>query len=249
MGTLPATAKTLVLVAILLAPFPGPLPGPLLNLPCPWWTPAPCLQPSPLGTLSARAQPRPSAQEARQAAERWLERLGRRGLVLSHTISAATGNRQEGFQVRWITSPHWQGSRTSLVLQQSDWWIQLGFGGALSPQSDRTDARRLFDFLTLDRLPTPGLSLPGWEVRPLTPSSQVEQGVEILSLEKGRIRLRVRTRFFALQGQDPEAIRRLPADSPAPAGSSFQIRRSFPHDLILEAPLQFPASEGRGGAT
>lgn len=250
MGTLPPTVQSLLLAAIVLMPLAGPLPPPLgKTLPYPWQALLPNLQAAGIGPQGARAQTRPSEQEARQAAERWLENLGPRGLVLTHTITPTAEHPHGGFQGQWITSPHWQGTRTTLVLQDPNWSIQLGFRGALSPQSDRSRARRLFDFLTLDRLPTPGLSLPGWEVRPLTPSSHVEQGVEILSFGKGRIRLRVRTRFFALYGHDPEAIRRLPADARAPAGSTFRIERSFPLDLLLDAPLHLPASESRGGST
>lgn len=190
-----------------------------------------------------------SAEEAQRAAERWLDSLGPRGLVLTHNVAAGRGQEPRGFRVRWIRSPHWQGRHTTLALQEPGWWLQLEFRGVLGPSSDRAQASRLFDFLTLDRLPTPGLQLPGWEMRPLTPSSRVEQGVQILSLGNGRIRLRVRTLFFALQGHDPEVIRRLPADAAAPAGSHVQIRRSFPLDLLLDVPLLWPDGKEREGST
>ena len=89
----------------------------------------------------------------------------------------------------------------------------------------------------LNSLPTPGLKLPGWEVRPQTPTSSVKKGGEILAYGNGKIKLRVRTKFFALYGRDPSVL--VPADASAPSGSYFQIRKEFPLDLTLEAPFAF----------
>ena len=84
---------------------------------------------------------------------------------------------------------------------------------------------------------TPGLDLPVWEVRPQTPTSSIREGVEVLSYGDGKIKVRIRTGFFALYGRDPSVL--VSADAPAPPGSYFQIRRRFPLDLTLEAPFAF----------
>lgn len=55
----------------------------------------------------------------------------------------------------------------------------------------------------------------------------------------------MRADFFALTGRDPSVL--VPADAPAPAGSFFQIRRPFPLDLRLDAPVHVP--EGSAQAT
>ena len=57
------------------------------------------------------------------------------------------------------------------MLEEPGWSIRLRFNGELSAQSPRRTVQRLFSYLVLERLPTPGLALSGWEGRPLTPSS------------------------------------------------------------------------------
>ncbi|MEB3321240.1 MAG: hypothetical protein VKI81_00260 [Synechococcaceae cyanobacterium] len=179
--------------------------------------------------LAAEPGARPEAAEARAAAEHWLEGLGPRGLVLRETMS------EGGFEATHAPSP--VGPITRFRLTQPGWSLSLAFRGEQSPATPLRTLRSSFWYAALDRLPTPGLELPGWEVRPLTPTSTIRRGVEILSYGNGRIRLRVRTEFFALTGRDPSV--RIPADAPAPAGSYFQIRRPFPLDLTLEAPVAF----------
>ena len=73
--------------------------------------------------------------------------------------------------------------------------------------------------------------------RTQTSTSSVKKGVKILAYRDGKIKLRVRTKFFALYGRDPSVV--VPADAPAPLGSYFQIRKEFPLDLTLEAPFAF----------
>ena len=73
------------------------------------------------------------------------------------------------------------------------------------------------------------------DIKPRTPVSSFTDGVEFLSYKNGVIKLRIKTHFFAIYGRDPSV--RVPADARAPAGSYFQIRRRFPLDLTLEAPL------------
>ena len=89
--------------------------------------------------------------------------------------------------------------------------------------------------VALDRIPTPGLDVKGWDIRPRTPVSSFSKGVEFLSYKDGIVKVRIKTNFFALYGRDPSVL--VPADAPSPAGSYFQIRKGFPLDLTLAAPL------------
>jgi hypothetical protein len=182
-----------------------------------------------LTTLSAETDKKPTGSEAKAAAAEWLDGLGEKGLVLNQAIS------ESGFVVTHGDSA--VGRVTKFDFQQSGWWVSLAFRGELSAETPLKTLNEKFWYVTLDRLPTPGLTLPGWEVRPQTATSSVEKGVEVLHYGDGKIKLRVRTKFFALYGRDPSIL--VPADAPLPPGAYFQIRKEFPLDLTLEAPVMF----------
>ena len=120
-------------------------------------------------------------------------------------------------------------------LNEPGWRVTLGFSQRLAADDSIKTVRQRFKFVALDQLPTPGLELPGWNVRPQTPVSSFKDGVEILQYGDGRIKLRIRTNFFAIYGRDPSV--RVPADAPSPEGSYFQIRKNFPLDLTLDVPI------------
>ena len=185
----------------------------------------------PPAVLAAETGARPDAAAARAVAERWLGELGPRGLELRETVI------EGGFEATHASSPVGPITRLRLRLRQPGWDLSLAFRGDHSASTPLRTLRNTFWYMALDRLPTPGLELPGWDVRPRTPTSTIRQGVEILSYSNGRIRLRVCTEFFALIGRDPSV--RVPADAAAPAGSFFQVRRPLPLDLTLEAPVAF----------
>lgn len=182
-----------------------------------------------LTTLATAADKKPTGAEAEAAATRWLDKLGTKGLVLNEIVA------EGGFVVTHANGA--LGRVTKFNFQQSGWWVSLAFHGELSAETPLKTLNTKFWYVALDRLPTAGLALPGWEVRPQTPTSSVEKGVEILAYGDGKIKLRVRTKFFALYGRDPSVL--VPADAPAPPGSYFQIRKEFPLDLTLEAPFAF----------
>lgn len=178
---------------------------------------------------AAAAENKPNGTEAKDAAAEWLEALDKKGLVLNERVN------QRGFVV--THGPSALGRVTKFSLEESGWWVSLAFHGELSPETPLETLKKEFWYVTLDRLPTPGLDLPGWEVRPQTPSSSIKEGVEILAYRDGKIKLRVRTKFFALYGRDLSIV--VPADAPVPNGSYFQIRKEFPLDLTIEAPFAF----------
>ena len=178
---------------------------------------------------AGEADKKSTSRVAKTTSAKWLDQLGEKGLVLDKRINKG------GFTVTHADSA--LGRITKFTFQQPGWWVSLTFHGELTAKTPLKTLKKKFWHVALDRLPTPGLKLPGWEVRPQTPTSSFKKGVEILTYGNGKIKLRVRTKFFALYGRNPSVL--VPADAPAPPSSSFQIRKEFPLDLTLEAPFAF----------
>ena len=167
---------------------------------------------------------KPTGAEASVAAEKWIEDLGEKGLVL--TQKADPGELSAAY------APSGIGRITKFGYMQDGWWISLAFKGEIKADTPIETVRKQLWHVVLDRVPTPGLELPGWDVRPRTPRSSFSEGVEILDYGQGKIKVRVRTNFFALYGRDPSVL--VPADAPSPPGSYFMIRKAFPLDLTFE---------------
>lgn len=160
-----------------------------------------------------------------KAAEAWLAGLGKDGLVLNEV------DKENGFKGRMVGRT---GSSMN-VFQKPGWYINLIFKGKITPDMDAATLQKNFTRVALDKLPTPGLDIKGWEIKPQTPVSSFSDGVKFLSYKDGIVKVQIKTNFFALYGRDPSV--RVPAGAPSPAGSYFQIRKNFPLDLTLEAPL------------
>lgn len=189
--------------------------------------------------LAAAADKKPAGDEARAAAAKWLDGLDQQGLVLSEKVT------EGGFAV--THGPSAVGRVTKFTYQKSGWQVSFAFRGELNAATPLETLNKEFWYVALDRLPTPGLDLPGWDVWPQTPTSTLRQGVEVLAYGDGKIKLRVRAKFFALYGRDPSVV--VPADAAAPAGSYFQIRKAFPLDLTLEAPFALKGTKSVGPET
>ena len=157
-------------------------------------------------------------------AAKWLQGLGEKGLVIDEKL-------KEGFVGEKVVGCN----STYYVLSKEGWFVTLGFDGQFDKNSTLKQLKSGFKYIALDRLPTPGLDQGGWNIRPQTPISSFKDGVEIVDFKDGKITLHVKTKFFALYGNDPSVI--VPADAPSPEGSYFQIRKSFPLDLKLVAPF------------
>jgi len=155
----------------------------------------------------------------------WLEGLGEKGLVIVEKAAAP------GFVGQKIIGR----KSTMFVLHKPGWYMSLGFDGPIAANTPLATLKKSFKYIALNQLPTPGLEVKGWKIRPQTPMSSFRDGVEFLSYEKGKIKLRVKTSFFALYGRDTRVL--LPADAPSPKGTYFQIRKKFPLDLTIEAPM------------
>ena len=188
--------------------------------------------PPPCPGDDATAQPavKPTAAEAEAQAAAWIDRLGDRGLVLDESFDDG------GFTVRYGDSA--VGRVTKFELEEPGWRVSFTFRGEHTPTTPLAELRKAFWHAVIDRVPTPDLGVPGWETWPLTPTSSFNQGVELVSLADGRATFCVKTEFFAISGRDPTVL--VPADAPAPPGSFFQLRRRFPLDLTISAPVAFP---------
>jgi hypothetical protein len=171
------------------------------------------------------APKKPTSAEAKAAAEKWLADHKEKGLILNIKED------KTGFVGRPITGSQ----STMFVYQRPGWYINLGFAGKVTPKMTVEQVRKQFKYVALDRLPLPGLDVPGWEVRPRTPVSSFKEGVEIVDYKDGRIQLKVKSRFFAIYGRDPSVL--VPADAPSPPSAYFQVRRDFPLDLTIDAPF------------
>jgi hypothetical protein len=167
---------------------------------------------------------------------RWLDGLGPRGLVLEiHGSPREDGfthcDRSEGQPCVWLGDTLFQYKPQENAAVR----IALGFKAPLTPSSSLDEVRAKSRFVALDRLPTPGLDVPGWQIFPQTPVSSVDRGIEITGYDHGRIRMTVRTRFFALVGQRSDC--HPPADAPMPAECGFDIPLDFPLDLTVDLPI------------
>lgn len=172
---------------------------------------------------------KPDGAAAEAAAQKWLKSLGEKGLKLEERVAEGGFVASQG--------PSAIGKVTTLRFERAGWWISMSFRGEITADTPLSAIQERFWHISLDRVPTPGLNLPGWEVRPQTPTSSFDKGVTFLAFGNGKIKLRIETRFFALYGRDPAVL--VPADAPSPPGSYFQIRQNFPLDLTLEAPVSF----------
>jgi len=120
--------------------------------------------------------------------------------------------------------------------------ITLGFNDeGLTKDSSLNQLRSNFNFITLDRLPVPGLDgIPTqWKIYPQTPMSSFSEGVTLEQYDPNTqiLQLTVQTKFFAIYGTIPQ---KYPiADAPSPKGTYLQVRRDIQGVIQLRAQLIF----------
>ena len=174
---------------------------------------------------TGKAPAKVAGGDPKTVAGAWLEGLGGKGLVLVEKAA------DPGFVGQWISGA----KSTMFVYTKPGWYMSLGFSGKITPNTPLKTLKQQFKYIALNRLPTPGLAVEGWQIRPRTPRSSFRDGVEFLSYKNGKIKLRVKTKFFALSGRDTRVL--VPMDAPSPKGAYFQIRKPFTLDLTIEAPM------------
>ncbi len=189
-----------------------------------------------LGSLAAadgKPVPAASSAEAEEQARAWLDNLGKRGLVVEEVSKKIAFKRRYNKSVK----------STSFQFSQEGWWVSVAFSGEVTAKTSLKELRKRVKYVALDKVPTPGLEIPGWQVKPRTPTSSFKKGVEIEALKDGVLSLKVKTECFALYGTDPKKMALVPADAGAPKAASFHIRKSFPLELKLSAPLELPGKK------
>ncbi|MDF0599837.1 hypothetical protein P1J78_03735 [Psychromarinibacter sp. C21-152] len=111
------------------------------------------------------------------------------------------------------------------------WPTTLHLSGPVHSGMSPAELQARVESFSHDGFPVPGLSVEHWRIEAQTPSSHVEEGIEILEVAPGRVRFRVRTSFFALYGFDtrmPEIM-----DAPTPEEAYFQIRTPFRGEALV----------------
>ena len=175
-----------------------------------------------------------TSESAEAKTRDWLDKLGKRGVLIEES---STKTALSGRYVRGANS-------TSFDFNQAGWQLTVGFSGKVTVDTKLDDLRKRLTFVALDKLPTPGLEVPGWEIKPRTPTSRISKGVELVALEDRSLTLKVKTQCFALHGTNPKLMKLVPADAGSPKSAYFQIRKRFPLELTLTAPFKAP-EEGK----
>ncbi len=167
--------------------------------------------------------------DAKQRAQEWLDHLGNDGLVLEHSEG------KQAFKVKYNANL----DSTTMRYQDlpSHWWVTLSIKGKLSKNTPLSVIQKNIKYVALDKLPTPGLVLNGWDVKPYTPTSSFKKGVEVRAYDGEMIALQVESYFFQLSGRDSSVV--VPADAPMPSSAYFNIRQRFPLHLTIKAPIAF----------
>jgi hypothetical protein len=103
--------------------------------------------------------------------------------------------------------------------------------------TDLAGLRSSFKFAVLTTLPH-GLDVPSWKFDIFTPSSSFKDGVEIVSWDSGRLKVKVDTKLFALDGRKESEECRPLADGPTPAACLVRAElNNLPLHLTITAPL------------
>ena len=169
-------------------------------------------------------------EDPQSTAAKWLDGLGEDGLVIKEVRAGDA----KGFAGQPIAGS----KNTMFILSDDNWYITLGFEGEVTEDSTVETLRDKWSYIALDKVPTPGLAVDGWEIKPRTPVSSLRKAsgaVEFVEAKDGKVTIRVKTSFFALYGRKLGVL--VPADAGLPEGTYFQIRKPFKLDLTIEAPF------------
>jgi hypothetical protein len=176
---------------------------------------------------------------AQSLSQRWLDGLGPHGLVLElHQSTPPNGFTHCDRSDLQPCSPL---PATQFEYQPPDnpaVRVFLTFAAPITPSSSLQELRAKTPRMDLNRVPTPGLDVRGWDIFPQTPESPFERGIEITAYDGRRIALKVRTSFYSLRGQRRDC--HPPADAPTPHECFFEIVRNIPLDLSVDAPIAVP---------
>lgn len=186
-----------------------------------------------LAACTAPAQP----ADARARASDWLKGLGPAGVVMSVKELAPGAGFVPYCEVN--NNPDCPADRgdQQFFYAEGDRALNVAFPTRITPTTTFEEMGTTVQFVALDKLSPPGLSVPGWKFRLPTPMSSFNEGVAITGFKDGRINLRIQTKAFALVGTKQGAECVPPADGAMPPDCIFEIRQDIPLDLTLDLPL------------
>lgn len=161
-----------------------------------------------------------SKNAAKRAAQNWLRKQRGKGLVLKSGL---------------LKSQYTTAKKRSITIYNKSWYVTVIFKRKVDAAMDAAQLQKAFSHIALSRLPVPGLEVEHWRIRPQTPVSSFSNGIVFMPAPKGQMKLRVKTSFFALYGNDTRA--RLPQDIASPPETFFQVRRTFTGDITMQVKL------------
>lgn len=172
-----------------------------------------------------------SRDHAREAAEAWTRRhpaewrldlATRRPLARPTFSPSCSAGSPSGFAI--------------VRHETADTEIDLAFRCPIGPGDGAAVLQERFAFAVLGRLPH-GIAVPGWVFGVLTPTSSIATGVTFADAGGGRVRVRIDTPLFAVQGVDTRPSCVPPADSSMPPACYVSREHSVPLRLTLVAPI------------
>ena len=101
---------------------------------------------------------------AHATTQEWVNKLPNK------TIKYTAGNKGTAFQLRYSSTPHW-GDITTLILSTEKQVTNLTFQGKLTAKSTAETFQKALKYVAMDKIATPGLSIKGWTLKPMTSTS------------------------------------------------------------------------------
>lgn len=169
-----------------------------------------------------------SRSEVQKAALTWFNSL--QGKTYKTTIRANNGIKR--LPLEDISQ------RNSLFeISEGQFCIGLGFKAPPKSTSTLADLRKSLSYISFDTFPIPGVNAKSWQTRLLTPAPSFTNGVTLEAWSKGMLRLKVKTKFFAMQGYRID--NQLPFDKGNP-DTFFQIQKPISADVTIVGSLVLP---------
>ncbi len=157
-----------------------------------------------------------------------------KGRLKGDKLSYSVGGVKDGFTVRFSEGTP-LGDVTALTLNVDGGSTTIAFKGKVTEKSSVEELRKNLLYVAMDRVATPGLKVPGWEVRPMTSVSSFKKGVSVDGFEDGVLKFSVKGSFFAISGSKKNVL--VPADAPMPESAYFRISKPLEFDINFSGKL------------
>lgn len=163
----------------------------------------------------------PTAKRLKAKAARWLKRL--RGRRFYKSIrERKSGN---GFKLSSLNYKRY-------TYKSNGYRIVLGSYKIILKNANLQDLRNEFYWYSLEKFPV--FLAKGWNVSLSPPESSLTKGLKILSYKNGKIKVRFKGYFYAINGTKDG---KYPKDVGLPKDAYFQIRKKIYYTIIMDVPL------------